>query len=614
MAKTIEPKLMKIGEYLKLEEDTVFVIPEYQRPYSWGIDNCDKLWQDIVYFNHNGGKDSYFFGTIILSCQDNDTKYELIDGQQRTTTFLLLLKALLLVVNEKIDKINDNDEEASGLLRGLKERRRKIIGILYKAEAEQISERPDVQKDSNLYLNLNILKNNSNNEQHKDELDIILKAKDFQDAEQHVYKFKYKQKDNVYTNFFRNFKFFYNKIIELESNEVSKIAKTILENCEVIEIKSWIVEQAITMFNSLNSDGMPLNDADIISAKLFATSKTLKQDKEFSGKWKELLDEVNSLKAKGILDIDSILTQYMYLVRAVNKEINSTGSIDVTVPGVRRYFTEINKELISNPIKTCSAMLTLAKIWTQIVNKPIVNILLKLNENAKLFLGCFFNRFIDEPVNTNDVEILSEAMVKLFAILELIDAGYSSKNFKTFLFGESVKLIDKNVEVSAIVNDFKNHIAKCWSKDDIKANIKDYDKNLLVYLNEFIFAKDNNLSFSLENKYDIEHIMPASGHNIASIQADAKVNSKEEFYEIVNKLGNKILLEQKINRSVSNDWFRTKVHKSLGGKFCYKDSNYPIALYLAKQYENVEKPTWDKTDIEKATEKVAERISNFIFD
>ena len=93
MAKNIEPKLKKIGDYLKLEEDTVFTIPEYQRAYSWGIDNCDKLWQDINDFVESESKDRYFFGTIIINCQDNDTKYGLIDGQQRTTTFLLLLKA-----------------------------------------------------------------------------------------------------------------------------------------------------------------------------------------------------------------------------------------------------------------------------------------------------------------------------------------------------------------------------------------------------------------------------------------------------------------------------------------------------------------------------------------
>ena len=90
MSKNIEPKLKKIGDYLKLEEDTVFTIPEYQRAYSWGIDNCDKLWQDINDFVESESKDRYFFGTIIINCQDNDTKYGLIDGQQRTTTFLLL--------------------------------------------------------------------------------------------------------------------------------------------------------------------------------------------------------------------------------------------------------------------------------------------------------------------------------------------------------------------------------------------------------------------------------------------------------------------------------------------------------------------------------------------
>ena len=47
MAKSIEPKLKKIGEYLKVDEDVTFVIPEYQRAYSWGVSHCDKLWQDI---------------------------------------------------------------------------------------------------------------------------------------------------------------------------------------------------------------------------------------------------------------------------------------------------------------------------------------------------------------------------------------------------------------------------------------------------------------------------------------------------------------------------------------------------------------------------------------
>ncbi len=613
MAKNIEPKLRKIGDYLKLEEDAVFVIPEYQRPYSWGIENCDKLWQDIVDFSENKNKDNYFFGTIIVNCQDDDTRYELIDGQQRTTTFLLLFKALLLGINNSIARINSNDEDSSGLLNGLKERRRRILGILYKAEPEEISERPNIEKDIKIYEKLNLLSNESNNEQFKNELNIILKAIDFEDAERKVYKIPYKQKDNKYTNFFKNFKFFYNKIFALQGSEVNSIAKSIIDNCEVIEIKSWQVEQAITMFNSLNSDGMPLNDADIISAKLFATSKSLNKGNEYSKIWKDLLEQLNDDKISNIIDINSILTQYMYLTRAKNGKMIA----DTTVPGVRRYFTQINTELIKAPIETCSEMFKLAQIWGNVYNYPIIKILLKCNENAKLFLGCYFNRFLNKEnrIVEVDIIILAETMLRLFVILELVDAGYSSKYFKSFLFKEAIKLTDINVSINEIIEDFNLHIKENWKdKSDIEIRIHDYDKNLLVYVNEYLFAKENNMDFRLSSKCDIEHIMPASGHNLPEIRKDAGIKDEKEFNEIVNKLGNKILLEEKINRSIGNEWFRTKISNTLSDKFSYIHSSYPLASSLANKYKDIEKPYWDKDDIESATQKAIRRISNFIFE
>ena len=279
MAKNIEPKLKKIGDYLKLEEDTVFTIPEYQRAYSWGIDNCDKLWQDINDFVESESKDRYFFGTVIINCQDNDTKYGLIDGQQRTTTFLLLLKALLVRINIAIER-TASDEDSASLCRGLQERRRRIMGILYKAETEDISDKPDAAKDAEICRREIILENFSINEQYKTELSTILQATDYASAEARVIKIKYRQKDNKYTNFFRNFKFFYGKISELSDSQLNSIAKSITDNCEVIEIKSWQVEQAITMFNSLNSDGLPLYDSDIISAKLYSEAEKRGKEKE----------------------------------------------------------------------------------------------------------------------------------------------------------------------------------------------------------------------------------------------------------------------------------------------------------------------------------------------
>ena len=74
------------------------------------------------------------------------------------------------------------------------------------------------------------------------------------------------------------------------------------------------------------------------------------------------------------------------------------------------------------------------------------------------------------------------------------------------------------------------------------------------------------------------------------------------------------MVEEKINRSIGNEWFRTKVSTSLKDKTGYIDSNYPIAKALVNKFGKDIKPYWTKNDIATATEKAAERIVKFIFD
>lgn len=613
MAKNIEPKLKKIGDYLKLEEDTVFTIPEYQRAYSWGIENCDKLWQDINNYVESESKDRYFFGTIIINCQDNDTKYGLIDGQQRTTTFLLLLKALLIRINVAIIR-TAGDEDSASLCRGLQERRRRIMGILYKAESEDISDKPDATKDAQICCREIILENFSINEKYKDELKTILQATDYDSAEARVSKIKYKQKDNRYTNFFRNFKFFYEKIRDLSDSQLNTIAKSITDSCEVIEIKSWQVEQAITMFNSLNSDGLPLYDSDIISAKLYAEAEKKGLGKEFGDLWKTLNDHIDELGITHLADINSILMQYMYYIRTIKKEtVSETGAINVTTPGLRRYFTEVNKGPLTDPIGMCSDMIRLAEIWEKFSDSSLMKVLLKFNENSKLFLASYFFRFNVDEIKDEDVEPVLACLLRLFSLLELLDVGYSSKYFKTFLFGEETKFVNKTISLDQIIQDFDKHIRSNWDPEDVRKALHDYNGNALVYLNEYLFAKDHGITFELGTKYDIEHIMPYSGGNLQEIRKDAGIDNEDEFRDIVNKLGNKILLEEKINRAIGNEWFRTKVSTKLENKTGYIDSKYPLARALVSQYQNTNKPYWKKDDILSATDKASNRIVKFIF-
>ena len=613
MAKKISPELKKIGTYLQLDEGTVFTIPEYQRPYSWEIVHCDKLWQDITDYAETGNKDSYFFGTIIINCQENDTKLGLIDGQQRTTTFLLLLKALLVRINAALsDAVVDEDSAA--LVRGLQARRRRIMRILYKAEDEDISDKPNRLKDAEIGRRSLLLENYSINEQHKTELANILQTTDFEEAKANAKRIKYKQGDNKYTNFFRNYKFFYEKTAELSESNLNKIARTITESCEVIEIKSWDVEQAIKMFNSLNSDGLPLYDSDIISAQLYAEAERLEQKTEYSELWTQLNAHINELSASNIANVNSILMQYMYYLRTANKEtVSETGAVNVTTPGLRRYFIEENREPLRNPIKMCQDMLHLVKAWKKVSEFTLVKLLLKFNENSKLFLASFFFRLNEEEISEDDIVPVLLSMLRLFAILELVDTGYSSRYFKTFLFKEEVKLIDQNVSLEEIEDDFNTHIRAEWSKTEIEEKLQGYNGNLLVYLNEYLFAKEEALPFQFSPKYDVEHIMPHSGNNLSEIRKDAGIDDREECESIVNLLGNKIVLEEKINRAIGNEWFRTKVSTKLENKTGYVDSIYPIAHALVETYRGKSKPYWTKEDILSATKLSANRIVKFLF-
>mgnify|MGYP004602430881 CR=1 FL=1 len=630
MAKEIEPKLVSVGDYLKLEEGVKFIIPEYQRKYAWEITNCDKLWSDIIDFMDSDRKEPYFFGTVIINCTNEDTEYDLIDGQQRTTTMLILLKALLMKVNEKLKNMV-NDKDSDNLKNGLKERRRNLLSILYGVDPEDVFDEPDDEKDQKICAAFAKMENKSNQEIYSNDLIAILKNLKYEDIEKEVTHIPYKQKDNKYTNFFRNFKHFYYKEKLNNIDFLNKFTKTLLEKCQVIRIKSWKVDQAIEMFNSLNSDGMPLNDSDIIYSKMFARV-TEEKRVELGEKWKYLVELTNDLEAKKIVTLTGLLNQKMYLYRCLNKDtINALGNIDVTTPGLRKYYTDINTDLLKRPIEFCDELIILAEIWNILKDNTLMKVLFAFNDNSKLFLASYFNRYNayftkDEKSNkflisednklkmVTDSEKIASSMLKLFTILALVDAGYSSSNFKTFLYREEIKLANKDITNEEIINDFKEHINSHWKRDNIKELLKDYQKNDVVYLNEYLFAEKQGVDFTITGDIDIEHIMPQSGKNIDLIRSDAGIDNEALFNDYVNKIGNKILLEYNINRTIGNEWFRTKISTNITRKTGYVDSIYPLANYLANEYSNKEKAYWTKDDIDLATNEASERIVKFIFD
>ncbi|NLY04337.1 MAG: HNH endonuclease [Campylobacter sp.] len=294
--------------------------------------------------------------------------------------------------------------------------------------------------------------------------------------------------------------------------------------------------------------------------------------------------------------------------------MSEKGSVDVTTPGIRRYYIVENEVLLKSPLSLTAKLLKISKIWDKISNYSIIEMLLKFNENIKLYLISYLYRYEIDEINENLIIDYAEYLIKIFAILDLVDIGYSSSKFKTYLFGLNIKLVDKCIDINEIKDSIQAHIEKEWDRKDIKLQILEYNKNLLVFLNEYIYCKSKKVKFSLPAKYEVEHIMPASGQNIEQIRKDAGIEDVENFKYVVNKLGNKIILEESINRSLGNAWFRTKIQNSVSDKKGYKNSSFALAQKIVEEFESDINPIWKVENINNKTEDVADRICSFIFD
>ena len=100
-----------ISKLLSEMQNRKFIIPDFQRPYKWNIEKCETLWNDIEDFTVTDAKigSDYFLGTIVSYIND-DKNQEIIDGQQRITSFFLLLRAFFRKLEVMVE-----DDDVAGL-------------------------------------------------------------------------------------------------------------------------------------------------------------------------------------------------------------------------------------------------------------------------------------------------------------------------------------------------------------------------------------------------------------------------------------------------------------------------------------------------------------------
>ena len=116
--KTLDPHLWNLENLFK----SIYNVPVYQRPYSWDKEQIDVLLSDIIEaYKSENKNEGYYTGNIIVFDKNDKingliTKYDIIDGQQRITSFTLILLALytmsLAIGVSETDKTLNNIKEA----------------------------------------------------------------------------------------------------------------------------------------------------------------------------------------------------------------------------------------------------------------------------------------------------------------------------------------------------------------------------------------------------------------------------------------------------------------------------------------------------------------------
>lgn len=300
MATTISVNKQTIEQFLLNARTKPFLIPEYQRPYSWTSDQIDTLFNDIWEFTCNeGGTDkegTYFLGSIV-SYENDRGEQEIIDGQQRITSIFLLLRAIYT----KLNGVEEKTEEAKNFIS-------KIEPLIW--STNKLTGKVDY---SSILLNSKVISETEN-----ETLKNILESGEI-DKE---------SEDNYSKNYNQILKLIEEKSVE-NALMIYQFIYALLNQVIILPITADSQETALTIFSTLNDRGLPLSDADIFKAKIYNHLKSKEEKEEFIEKWKELEEDTQDISES----IQQLFYYYMFYLRALENDRNST------TPGLRKYYS-----------------------------------------------------------------------------------------------------------------------------------------------------------------------------------------------------------------------------------------------------------------------------------
>ncbi len=460
---SIEGKAYQLKDILATEFDAYYQIPIYQRPYQWTEENCEKLLDDLLSSYECYKESDYFCGSLVLiaigiDSETNATTYDIVDGQQRLSTFILLAKVLADLYNDCLDPKN-----LEHLQEGWKDRH---------TERKRLS--------------FNTIGSNA-------EYD-FQDALDFFDDPHHVSK-------NDENNYLKNAVCLKDYLRKKEIEDINDFIDWLYSNVKFITIICPSIDKALRIFNVLNARGLPLNATDIFKGELLKELAKEEDQKKLVSRWNALSQKCSD----NDLTMETLFSWHLtYLDPVTSKEKMEKRLVT--------WFKNLNK----TPLEYLKGVEDFYNAYCEVLEMQDRHAHL-LSYKDDDYLCIILCASLLHRCSESEIEALKELLVKFYyqhwvakkpkdqreqTCCNIIKALKEKKGMEHI-----VSIARKNLDEYSVTQHFKENLrdSLVYKKQPTK---NPWIKPILILVEYFISDDPNPKRIQMDKNLHVEHILP----------------------------------------------------------------------------------------------------------
>ena len=541
----IKPYDKTIKELLK--SGSQFMIPRFQREYSWDKKNYQEFFEDMlnalrVDENGNVTTTPYFLGTMLFVgnySEDKDAMIHVVDGQQRLTTITILFSA-----------ISDRFKECGEI-----ELSKRIFEYIMTKDDDNREVRIIQSKTHYPFFSYFIQDINKENEKEPStEEEVCI---------QETYKYLFRRLDENNLKKYLMKKYGREYVNQIKYLDLLKAIRNQVLETKFVSISTNELKQANMIFEILNAKGKRLANIDLIKNKLFDVLDQTEPADFAEETWKELKNKLNTY------DI-GLATYYSHFWNAMYKSTLNNKLYDDFVSVIKPKTKERYKEFLIEMNKCADSYIRIVNPTLDMFNRrkeyqEIVDVLYNLSTlfgivQVRVGLLVLFKLWDDESITTKQLKIVLHFLEHFHFVYNALLSLRANK--LRSIYGSFAKAIRENNDKNMVWNIIRNDLIQ-----PLLAIMPDYT------LFEQAFCKltyENHVDDpnNVKTKYVINQ-MHMHYEKKTVVESNATI---EHIYPENNKgvalnIGNLIMLESTINNSCCTKNYNEK-------KILYGDSAY----------------------------------------